>query len=92
MSGPDDVEVSDLVFREVLKDEDKDKPDSKDKIDKIIADYEKSLGEAKYVTVEKVVRTTTEDTEGNYSTTFFKILRSSIYNEIPLKKRSSNKL
>ena len=70
MSGPDDVEVSDLVYREVLKDEDKDKPDSKDKIDKIIADYEKSLGEAKYVTVEKVVRTTTEDIEGNYSTVY----------------------
>ena len=78
MSGPDDIEVSDLVFREEIKDEEKDKPDSKDRIEKVISNYEKSLGDAKYVTVEKVVRTTREDTKGNYITVYDSYLVSDV--------------
>lgn len=78
ISGPDDIEVSDLVFREEIKDKEKNKLDSKDRMEKVISDYEKSLGNARFITVEKVVRTTTEDTEGNYSTVYDSYLVSDV--------------
>lgn len=78
ISGPDDIEVSDLVFREEIKDKEKNKLDSKDRMEKVISDYEKSLGNAWFITVEKVVRTTTEDTEGNYSTVYDSYLVSDV--------------
>lgn len=62
VSEPDDVTVTDLLYREEIKDNEL--PES------VFADYEKSLVEANNILVEKVIRTTVEYTDGNYSTSY----------------------
>ena len=60
VSGPDDVIIDDLVYREEIK----------DTPEKVFANYEKNLNEASNVLVEKVIRTSVEEADGNYSTNY----------------------
>lgn len=55
-----EVVIDDLVYRE----------DVKETPEKIFASYEKSLTDATNILVEKVVRTSIQDADGNYSTTY----------------------
>src|SRR5574344_1070935 len=56
----DGVKISDLVYREEIT----------ETPEKVFASYEKSLTEATNILVEKVVRTSVQDTDGNYSTSY----------------------
>lgn len=58
--GNDEVKNSDLVYREEIT----------ETPEKIFASYEKSLTEATNILVEKVVRTSVQDADGNYSTSY----------------------
>lgn len=60
VSGPDDVIIDDLVYREVAHEAPKE----------VFANYEKSLNEADNILVEKVIRTSIEGTNGEYSTSY----------------------
>ena len=58
VSGPDDVIIDDLVYREVTHEDPK----------AVFANYENSLNEADNILVEKVIRTSIEGANGEYST------------------------
>ena len=62
VSGPDDVKISDLVYREEIK--------VPNEVETIQKNYEVALKEANHITVEKVIRTTTEDNEAKSKTVY----------------------
>jgi len=90
VSGPDDVQISDLVYREeptpIVDGEAGAADDQEKKVKAFISNYEKTLSDAEFITVEKVVRTIEEDTEGNYSTVYDAYLVS----DINLSKKTDN--